>query len=136
VDPLASFRPKATFLAKMLRSERMLRGKDNRYTRPSDAGNGLAFRDRKPDFRMVLQKCLLAALTVSDGECPELHRPHPANRAKVEQDPSFTKRLTEGIGDNNVWIRTTWNLGCDLLDRLDCQETVTPKRRRSAVEGI
>jgi hypothetical protein len=36
--------------------------KESRYTWPSDAGTGLAFRDGKPDFRIVMQKWLLAAL--------------------------------------------------------------------------
>jgi hypothetical protein len=95
VDPLASFRPKATFLAKMLRSDECFEAKTIvTHVHPTlGMGSRFATESRTPAW--FLQKCLLAALTVSDGECPELHRPHPANRAKVEQDPSFTKRLTE-----------------------------------------
>jgi hypothetical protein len=56
------FSPEATFRVKMLRSDEYFEAKTIVIHVHPTPGMRLAFRDRKPDFRIVKQERLLAAL--------------------------------------------------------------------------
>jgi hypothetical protein len=62
VDTPAPFSPKTPVLVKIFKSDEYFEAKATVvYAHPA-LGMGLAFRDVKPDFRIVMQKWLLAAL--------------------------------------------------------------------------
>jgi hypothetical protein len=62
VDTASPFSPKTPVLVKMFKSDEYFEAKATAiYAHPA-LEMGLAFRDVKPDFRIVMQKWLLAAL--------------------------------------------------------------------------
>jgi PilZ domain len=62
IDTPAPFAPKTSVLVKIFKSDQYFEAKATViYAHPA-LGMGLAFRDVKPDFRIVMQKWLLAAL--------------------------------------------------------------------------
>jgi len=52
----------------------------------------------------------------------------------VELDHHSKKRHRR-IGDDNAWIRPTWNFGGDLLDSLDRQETMNNNKRKKVLSN-
>jgi hypothetical protein len=62
VDTPAPFTPKTPVLLKIFKSDEYFEAKATVVYAHPTLGMGLAFRDVKPDFRMVMQKWLLAAL--------------------------------------------------------------------------
>jgi hypothetical protein len=97
---------------------------------------GSRFAIGKPDFRIVMQEWLLAALNRERRLVSGTAQTSSCEPGYSGARSLLYEKADRRTGDNNVWIRTTWNVGCDLLDSLDCQETVTPKLRRRAVDGI
>ena len=62
VDTPAPFSPKTPVLVKIFKSDEYFEAKATVVYAHPTLGMGLAFRDVKPDFRIVMQKWLLAAL--------------------------------------------------------------------------
>ena len=62
MDTPAPFSPKTQVLVKIFKSDEYFEAKATVIYAHPTLGMGLAFRDVKPDFRIVMQKWLLAAL--------------------------------------------------------------------------
>lgn len=101
VDTPAPFTPKTPVLVKIFKSDEYFEAKATVVYAHPTLGMGLAFRDVKPDFRMVMQKWLPAALQ-DNGPKPsatalsETAQILSCEPATVQLDPSFKLRTGRG----------------------------------------